>query len=364
MLGQIPFFEDDEDFSEPEHVKEEGDPGPMKNIDYIDLVSSDEDVDSIVSSQQKGKSKAKSNKGGLKPIRALRQAHKPPARAAYTMGSIKKESEEAIVEEVRRDEVNDVEMGGADDPNVEMDEPAVPAPGSPSRENSGKSTKPREPLRQPTKKNEKKPVLHTPYDVAEHERQMHHMRVLKHELAEFQIQTQDVEGDVDMSGPAEKKLVDKKEGRLYLFQFPPVLPELYNPLTQKPMGKVEDKETSGANDEDNDMEMTGETVDLTKAKDEGEEKIKLEAGTETGAPLRESFVTEEGFIGKLVVRQSGRAELDWGGTHMLLNTGSADNFTSSVVLAEEGEGGKDGTAMGMGKVFGRFVVTPDWESLF
>ena len=373
-LDQAPVSGNDSHFSESDHVKEEGDPGPMKNIDFIDLVSSDEDANSILSSQQKGKGKAKSNQGGLRPIRAMRQAHKSPTRTAYSVGSVKNETDESEVEERQHGEVIDVEMGGVDEAEMEIDEPEslVPLPAAPRRGPSskidGKAAKPQQLARQPTKKKkkkkEKKPVLQTREDLAEQERQMHELQVLKRELADVRIQTQYTEGDLDMSTPAEKNAVDKKEGRLYLFQFPPVLPELYNPVTQKPKSLEKEKEKVGAN-EDDDVEMTGENIDLTTAKDEGLKDIKLEPGVDAdGTQQREPFVTEEGFIGKLIVRQSGRAELDWGGTHMLVNTGTADNFTSSVVLADEGEGGKEGTAMGMGKVFGRFVVTPDWESLF
>ena len=75
------------------------------------------------------------------------------------------------------------------------------------------------------------------------------------------------------------------------------------------------------------------------------------------------MVKEEGFIGKLVVRESGKVELSWGGTSMVLGRGVSANFLSTVVVTENKAEDPEGVAIGMGQVMGKFVVTPDWEKM-
>ena len=222
----------------------------------------------------------------------------------------------------------------------------------------------------PRKKRDRKPVIQTEEDRAEYERHLEDVAILANELGGFQTRVRDPEGDVAMNGDGDIE-VDKKEGRLYLFQFPPVLPRLYNPLNPKEQPP-----------EEGDVEMTGSSahMDLTKEKESGT-KIKVEEeviikkeevegdGKEKEVrPVRKVVVDEEGFIGKLIVRESGKVELSWGGTSMVLGRGVDTGFLSMGVVVDGGNGGVmdkegDGKAMGMGKIMGKFVVVPNWEKM-
>jgi DNA-directed RNA polymerase III subunit RPC4 len=250
--------------------------------------------------------------------------------------------------------------------------------------------------RRHSKKKDVKPVLQTEEDKEEWERHLEDMDVLAKELGGLQgnlnSRSHDADGDFTMSdGPREKD-----PGRIYLFQFPPVLPELYNPLTsQKPMPKgslktekedEKDKEKGKGKGKgkDPDVDMTGMSAGA-KAKGKGKQTVEL---TETAVKIEEDaipadtavkhtsdgarkkkdeFVHEEGWIGKLIVRESGRVELNWGGTHLLVGRGAEAAFLSNALVVDgvergpPGGGAPEGKATSMGQVMGKFVVTPDLE---
>jgi len=207
-------------------------------------------------------------------------------------------------------------------------------------------------LAKPVKK-DKKPVIQTIEDQEEYERHLADVKILAQELGGLQTVSskgkgKDVEGDVDMDdlpkfAEGNKNNADR-EGRLYLFQFPPVLPRLYNPETE-------------SKHHDDDVVMTSEKIDLTGEKtDDGTKPIKSEEiiiktedGVEAAAPKpkKDPLVKEEGFIGKLVVRESGKVELSWGGTSMVLGRGVSANFLSTVVVTENKAEDPEGVAIGM-----------------
>lgn len=74
-----------------------------------------------------------------------------------------------------------------------------------------------------------------------------------------------------------------------------------------------------------------------------------------------------GFVGKLVVRKSGKAELDYGGIKYTMRRGiKSSGVTSYVVLEEEDvKPGKQeqyaGRAVAMGTLMGKFNFGPVWE---
>ncbi len=229
-----------------------------------------------------------------------------------------------------------------------------------------------------SKKKDHQPVIQTEEDRAEYERHLEDVQILVRELGGMQDKTGDHEGDITMEGATEQDPGSQREGRLYLFQFPPVLPKLYNPLKEgKPVAKPDSKSKSGSNNEKDkgvkDVEMTStnakpkaqdgkeikteEDLPATKEKDE-KEKLKK----------REEVCTEEGYVGKLIVRESGKVELCWGGTSMVVGRGVDAGFLTMGVLVDKdergaGASGGEGKALGMGKIMGKFVVTPDWEKM-
>jgi DNA-directed RNA polymerase III subunit RPC4 len=230
-----------------------------------------------------------------------------------------------------------------------------------------------------SKRKDKKPIIQTEEDRAEYARHLHDMAVLRHELGGLQTNTdegseqpQNVEGDAETEEPVQ----ENTHGRLYLFQFPPVLPKLYNPLTS-----TNPNITAKPSDKKSSIDLTKSTTSETsknpnsKVKAEPEAIIikkedDLEASNEHE---KEKFVNEEGYIGKLIVRESGKVELSWGGTNMVMGRGASAGFLSAgVVVDGMGLWGDDrgnsnangeGKAMAMGEIMGKFVVVPNWERL-
>ena len=81
------------------------------------------------------------------------------------------------------------------------------------------------------------------------------------------------------------------------------------------------------------------------------------------------YVNEEGWIGKLIVRKSGRVELSWGGVNLLVGRGVDAGFLTTGIVVDSiekgppGGGAPEGRALSMGQIMGKFVVTPDWEHM-
>lgn len=357
-----------------------------------------------------------SNKGGQKPIRIQRHEHKKRVAQLNTDSTIKQEPEEikedpdfVVVDEARSTtivsgapRVEDIRVKAepATDPSIpplpdykqslsELEDLDASIKNGEAFKIEAKVTSASDVKPRKLVKKEKKPVIQTAEDKAEYERHMEDMKVLKDELGNMhtsQPQTRDEEGNIQVGA-----VEGNKEGRLYLFQFPPVLPKLYNPLTEpKPMPPGHNPITIN-DDKDADMKPvagsgTKNTVDPTKGKqpiksEDGETILKEEdVKRKDFKKGREQYVQEEGYIGKMIVRESGRVELDWGGTRMLVGRGIPTGFLTTGVLLDpmddqeqdNGQGGAfgsglqplhEGKAVGMGEIMGKFVVTPDWEKM-
>ncbi|EPQ66848.1 Bgt-4321 [Blumeria graminis f. sp. tritici] len=243
--------------------------------------------------------------------------------------------------------------------------------------------------KQPIKKRGSKPVIQTEEDQAEYERHLEDVAILANELGGLQQETSsktlDPDGDESMEDNNTPPEQDKKEGRLYLFQFPPVLPILFNPNTEnKPRSKFEDKETDVKVKKEDEPKQAIKTeiepekrLDMSQLGDASSHisGIKLE---EELVPIfdeklditgRGEIVHEEGFVGKLVVRESGRVELCWGGAKMLVGRGVDAGFLTTGVIVDsiergpQGGGVPEGKALGMGQIMGKFIVTPDWMNM-
>ncbi|TLS25729.1 hypothetical protein PpBr36_07604 [Pyricularia pennisetigena] len=151
---------------------------------------------------------------------------------------------------------------------------------------------------------------------------------------------------------------DSKDGRLYLFQFPPTLPPLRVVHRPKPKSIVKDEPV----DDDVVTMDVGETVDLT----DGEKKADAMNGEgeddNEDDPLN-PYPETVGYVGKMIVRKSGRVEMDWGGFPFQVMPGITTNFITNAVLLEDDDkkikqGEITGKAYGMGQIMGRFTVRP------
>lgn len=167
----------------------------------------------------------------------------------------------------------------------------------------------------------------------EWQRQQKDLTRLREQLGPLNSAPTDHDGDVDMTKP------DKREEEVYLFQFPPILPDL-SPLAIKPDPTTE-ADSSAVVDEDN------------------KESINI----------RDKFPS--GAVGKLRVHASGRVTLDWGGTSLCVGMGTEVSFLQDVLVTtlpdaktdDDDEEMPPGMATSMGPVNSKFVVTPDWEEI-
>ena len=401
---------------EPQYPDEDDD-APRVDIEHINLAS-DDDEDVVIT----GFGKANKGKGAtlnnLRPVRLDRKEHKERATVVNTETTVKPEEHDSdvmIVDEGRSSKAvpqqrewrgtydNDVQIKtepgvipeimyggapaassplraefkvplevGADDPEFEMEiDGGRPAPILPQTQQPPKQCR-------LSKKRERMPVIQTEEDRAEWERHLEDMDVLRTELVGLathqrpQTNGKDIEGDVDMD--VQEHVADKEDGRIYLFQFPPILPKLFD-------------ETISANPniKDDDVEIM-ESMDLTKdpkVEIKTEEKVveikqeELDADEEAKRKEREALVVEEGIMGRLVVRESGQVELIWGGTNMKVSRGVETSFFSTGAVVDgmdqwvKDEKGKDvpvmqgsrGISHAMGDIMGKFVVTPDWTNI-
>lgn len=402
---------------EPQYP-DEGDDGPRVDIEYIN-VQSDSEEDVIITgvrSLNKGKGKT-SNKGGLKPIRLDRKEHKERGTVVNTEPTIKADPEEdddadvMVIDEgrsskapkrERRDtQENDVKIKsepgtvpmmsytreptasspppsdfkvpidvGSDDPTTESE--AIKAqPTSPGTE---RKVNPR----RLSKKKDKMPVIQTEEDRSEWVRHLEDMDILRRELGgmaanlQSQDKGKDVEGDVDMEEGTtqESPKEEMEDGRVYLFQFPPVLPKLYNHQTSSNPNYIMDDpgvEMMIPLDltKDDKPEIKAEAIEI-KQEEPDEDELRRQKE-------RDKLVVEEGAMGKLVLRESGEVELVWGGTNMKVGRGIETSFFSAGAVVDgmdawkRDEQGNDIPAingraktMAMGEIMGKFVVTPDF----
>lgn len=251
-------------------------------------------------------------------------------------------------------------------------EPTEDGTAQPTADQAAKEKKPRN-------RRNTGPDLQTPEERAEHQRHLDGLDDIVAELGP------DIDGDVSMEGAEATN--NRRADKVYLFQFPPVLPDL---LIGSQMVKAEQND-----DEEADAPAVTEAV---REVEESEAKVKPDPDAAAADKLKDTkpdrpgAKLSSGAVGKLRVHASGKVTMDWGGTALQLGTGTKMDFLQEVVVArmfeegktgmahgEEGEAGEKGTdvksdvkqadgqvggeALSLGQVRGRFVVTPDWEEI-
>ena len=199
------------------------------------------------------------------------------------------------------------------------------------------------------KTSDERPDFQTNEEQTEWELHQKDLRVLHHELG--RLTTKDPDGDAAMQGAeAPPPQDDPRADKVYLFQFPPVLPDLIH----KPI-KPDPEEA---------QQQEGEADPLAAAPAANASNQLQSTEPE---PSGNTHTFNPGRVGKLRIHKSGRATLDWGGTPMEMGMGSEASFLQDVIIANfnKNEEGKveGGTAMGMGQVKGKFIVTPDWNEI-
>ena len=197
------------------------------------------------------------------------------------------------------------------------------------------------------------PVLQTDEDRAEWSRFLENRKHIRAELGPEDTPAVDESGDTAMAdGATQAPKPTVRDNNVYLFQIPPLMPELQEPGVRK--------ENSGV------VEASASVPTVKKEAS----KIKVEEGfSDTAAKPVQGPRFASGFVGKLRVRQSGRTTLDWGGTSYELAPGNKASFLQEVVsihvVPEKDRVVPEdaGEAVSFGRVKGKFVVTPDWSEM-
>ncbi|KAH7377551.1 putative 3-hydroxybenzoate 6-hydroxylase 1 [Cadophora sp. MPI-SDFR-AT-0126] len=383
------------DYPNPRYPGQDDDT-PRVDIELINLVSDDEDSP-----------RSSHGRRGMLPVRLDRHEHQPRITMVNTGPAVKAQPDDGDKIEIdekrsarpaikqdstKGDPGDEIQIksepdlnvtfrGTTPDPSAEV-EPISPnsrrkvkarhlSPGMEVGHDTSINTLPEykdeKKARRSSKKRDQKSVLQTEEDRAEYARHLLDVEVLAKELGGMQgnlnsnSKGKDAEGDNLMDDAAKPE--DHRSGRLYLFQFPPVLPELYNPV-----------EAEKPKDNDADVPMTG-TEPSPKGKGKLKDRTDLigEATTikveEEAVPLdkvkkeevkkgRTPYVNEEGWIGKLIVRKSGRVELSWGGVNLLVGRGVDAGFLTTGIVVDSlekgppGGGTPEGRALSMGQIMG------------
>ncbi|KAF4119599.1 hypothetical protein GMORB2_4508 [Geosmithia morbida] len=237
---------------------------------------------------------------------------------------------------------------GTEEPATVMDVDAGPAPAAvPGGEEGGKAE-----VKHSKKKVEVKVKKSPPQDTEDRIIESD-LSMLASELGTMTVTTED--GETRTEGPTDK------DGRLYLFQFPPLLPPLkLGDHRLPPQDAVKAEDGTGS--------TSTATVDLTsndqqqQINEDDEDEEGDEDSTRAFSP---SLHKEGGMVGKLVVRKSGKVQLDWGGRLLDMTPATSMNFLTTAVMVEENDekpapGVLGGESVGMGKIMGRFTLAPVW----
>lgn len=182
------------------------------------------------------------------------------------------------------------------------------------------------------------------------------MNLLASELGAVTV-TED--GETKTEGPS------NKDGRMYLFQFPPLIPPIKQVATPQPKLKVKEEPNAINMLDAIPSASDAAPVDLT-LEEASRQTTAEEEEEEERDGFRSQLLPQGGMIGKLNVRKSGKVELDWGGMTLEMSPAAGMNFLTTAVIVEENDekpqhGVVGGDSIGMGKIMGRFVLAPVWN---
>jgi DNA-directed RNA polymerase III subunit RPC4 len=360
---------------------------PKQDIDMIDLTRAGSQ--SPESTEKKQQVEAKQ---GLLPVRIVRREHQERVVGINTEASSssarklkeepgkdgdastqkgKMKGKDFEITEVRRPYKGMWQDSSDDDVQIkpEPDEDAEgwgTVPQASQEHDAGMSTKgpqasspvPRKPKRQPARGIIQKPALQTEQEKEEWERYERSLQLIRYELGSkprsLKADVQDEHGDAVMKDAEAEEGADfarLRDEHVYLFQLPPILPDLLPPdVKSEPTGEENSPHVEANNGE--------ETV------------IKLEEDAVAAPePLRAGPRLSSGRIGKMRVHASGRTTLNWGGMMFEVRRGIPAQFYQETVCTritpEKDRVNEDdgGTSTSFGPVKGKYVLTPDWSEL-
>ncbi|KAH0371221.1 hypothetical protein KCU65_g1882, partial [Aureobasidium melanogenum] len=404
---------------------DEGDEGPRKDIDFINLLSDDEQDTTATNAnmapirvnrvEHREREKpvaadASKSKAAIAESAHVAAAGEAPATTKERTASPElsrkqpRAKEVQVVRTERRwkgawEDSSDDDLAIKPEPNDEDSITAAPLPENTALKESASPESRRKPKGKAAAGTRKHalpteaPAMQTAEERREWEQHQLDLEIIRQELGEISLPSvsapkpavnKDAEGDTTMAESEQTDLAesaeattslpttqpppDRRTDRVYLFQFPPILPSLL-PATVKPepSSPTLSKKTPASSTTAIDVDAPPSTSKSTKP------QIPESAG-QTHSPF------PSGLVGKLRVHASGRTTLDWGGTSLQVGMGTDVQFLQDAVVAkfadksdvagakgkeaeEIEEGTYGGEVMGLGQVRGKFVVTPDWEEI-
>lgn len=398
---------------------------PRRDINLICL-SSDEDEDAIVGGRRKQKAvqRPSRSRNGLRPVRA---AYTPRAEDEHTSAarrrpnirgpSALKKSESDMIHEVEDEDENAMEVD--EQPSALAKEHHNRLSSPEMRRRSLKKTssaKSRDSARVATETIEERAErlrvmedTHKLRDIFLGRQQSRH----GHPVVVDEDEKQD---DDDEGGEELDEEATLENGKLFLFQLPPLTPFLYNPATDPPAEHDVKQEPGVGGENISTLPPTTTTSSSSQRKPSdaatpgSKPAIKKEGDTNpavaaTGSASRHALQLDglltaseptplpAGLVGKLRVHASGKVSLDWGGTDMEVRYGTEVDFLQDAVLIQtknkpkekenSGAAGEDATTgekaeeddedldlrtsgktYALGQVRRKMVLIPDWAKLY
>ncbi|CAN8095681.1 unnamed protein product [Discula destructiva] len=227
-----------------------------------------------------------------------------------------------------------------------------------------------------------KPAKDMDWEDRYHADKMHTQRLLFGIDSDVEDDDEETEDSKDSKESKELKDVKPKrtpliqDGELYIFQFPPVMPPLHVRKPAPGKNRIKNEPNDDVMMADAPVHDPNHPVDLTNIKEE-EEVIEEEgvAGSSSSkkkakaGPSTKMEDQPSGYLGKLVVRKSGKISLDYGG--MLFDVEMAipiSHVREAVLVVDKGDKNPDndgyhGTAYGMGRIAGKFNAVPHWSAV-
>lgn len=353
------------------HIEEDDrEDQPRRDIERI-WISSDEEEDEVVNRKGKQRRTSRTPKpfAGLRPVRA--------ARTTVEEHEDSKEKKPIKANTTTEDNVI-IDVGSSDD--MQVDDAPLPDTSATAGAVSVKQRAPSSP--ELTKKTLKKPsdskTKPDPRVLTETvEERAERLRLSEdiENLREAFLYKSDTDDTIDSK---EEEAVfgstDHDRDRMFLFQLPPLVPQLYDPVTRQ-------GEAGTATDVDGVQVKAEDASSATTAG--GDTARKTEDQNRTTAEALPTMFTADapadqrlpaGLVGKLKIHKSGKVTLDWGGTDMEVRYGTDVDFLQDVVCVENpeqreaDEGGavlpKEGKAYAMGQVKRKMVLVPDWGRIY
>lgn len=213
------------------------------------------------------------------------------------------------------------------------------------------------------------PILQTDEDRAEWARFLTNLQHIRAELGPEDSEPMEPSNDVEMADSSTTPATTTKkptvrDNNVYLFQIPPLMPELLHPFIKGEDSLDQPQQQQAA-------PAPPAPQPSTATKSSANPAIKLEDSTSFSIPNAPTTGPNfaQGALGKVRVRQSGRTTLDWGGTSYELTPGKRVKFLQEVVsinvLAEKDRVVPEdaGDAVSFGRIKGKFVVVPNWRNM-